>query len=540
MPKLLRKEEGSKMADEPNKVGTDSAAPTVTQPIGGPTTAPTVTQPIGGPTTAPTVTQPIGSPTTVLLIDDQLLVGKMVQRILEEIPGLVFKHCNDPSKAIQTAEEFDPTVILLDLVMPGISGLTLLDEFRRRPATKHVPIVVLSGKEEALTKAEAFSRGANDYLVKLPEVVELVARVRHHSTGYIAFLERNQAMRDLAESQKKLELRTRLLQELFGRFLSDDVVARLLESPTGTRLGGEARVVTIMMSDLRGFTSLSEQLPAESVVRLINNFLGVMTDVILKYNGTIIEFLGDAILAMFGAPIERPNDAANAVACAIEMQVSMERVNQINAASSLPQVEMGIALNTGRVAVGNLGSERRMKYGIVGRHVNLTARIESYSVGRQVLVSESTAAAVGPILLTESQRQVKPKGVAEPITVYQVIGIGGDYNLRIPDQEHSPLFFPPKEVPIRFTVLSEKDAGQRYHDGTLLSFSKKEAEIRSLVRIDVHSNVKLCLTGKDGKEIPGDIYAKVVEQTNSGVRLIFTSLPPAVSCMMDGMLYFEK
>ncbi|MFZ5811739.1 MAG: SpoIIE family protein phosphatase [Thermodesulfobacteriota bacterium] len=141
---------------------------------------------------------------TVLLIDDQAMVAEAVRRMLADEPGIAFHFCQDPAKAIQTAERLMPTVILQDLVMPDIDGLTLVKFFRARPKLKDTPLIVLSTKEEPATKAEAFALGANDYLVKLPDKVELIARIRHHSRGYISLLERNEAYRALEESQKAL------------------------------------------------------------------------------------------------------------------------------------------------------------------------------------------------------------------------------------------------------------------------------------------------------------------------------------------------
>lgn len=141
---------------------------------------------------------------TVLLIDDQAMVAEAVRRMLAGETDIVFHYCQDPSKAIQTAESINPTVILQDLVMPEIDGLTLVKFFRARPKLKDVPLIVLSTKEEPATKAEAFALGANDYLVKLPDKVELIARIRHHSRGYISLLQRNEAYRALEESQKAL------------------------------------------------------------------------------------------------------------------------------------------------------------------------------------------------------------------------------------------------------------------------------------------------------------------------------------------------
>ncbi|MDX2166676.1 MAG: fused response regulator/phosphatase [Deltaproteobacteria bacterium] len=140
----------------------------------------------------------------VLLIDDQRIVGEAVRRMLAAESDIALHHEMDPAQAVTRAAELEPTVILQDLVMPGIDGLTLLRTFRDNEATRQVPLIVLSSKEEPKTKAEAFALGASDYLVKLPDKVELVARIRHHSNAHIAALQRNEAYAALVASQQAL------------------------------------------------------------------------------------------------------------------------------------------------------------------------------------------------------------------------------------------------------------------------------------------------------------------------------------------------
>jgi sigma-B regulation protein RsbU (phosphoserine phosphatase) len=140
----------------------------------------------------------------VLLIDDQAIVGAAVKRMLEPEEDIVFQFCQDPTQAIPTASEFRPTVILQDLIMPEIDGLTLVKFFRVHQQLKDVPLIVLSSKEEAETKADAFALGANDYMVKLPDRIELIARIRYHSRGYINLLQRNEAYAALLASRQAL------------------------------------------------------------------------------------------------------------------------------------------------------------------------------------------------------------------------------------------------------------------------------------------------------------------------------------------------
>ena len=230
--------------------------------------------------------------------------------------------------------------------------------------------------------------------------------------------------------------RAEFLKDMFGRYLSEEVTSTLLENPDMVKLGGEKRHVTIMMSDLRGFTALADRLEPEQVVQILNAYFEVMVDVLLKYNATINEIIGDALLVIFGAPQEMPDRAERAIACSIEMQNAMARVNEQNRSQGLPEIEMGIGLNDVEVIVGNIGSSKRSKYGVVGSGVNMTSRIESYSVGGQILISDSVRKEAGDILRIDEQRDVTPKGSEASIRIYEVGGISGKYNLALEKKEY--------------------------------------------------------------------------------------------------------
>ncbi len=183
-----------------------------------------------------------GAPLTVLLVDDQAIVGESVRRMLGPEADVQFHFCQQPAQAIATANAVRPTVILQDLVMPDIDGLQLVKFFRANPATRDTPLVVLSSKEEPVIKAKAFALGANDYLVKLPDPIELVARVRYHSRAYLARLERDEAYRQLAESQRQLAEEVaqaaRYVQSLLPERLAGDVSVDWRFVPS-TQLGGD-------------------------------------------------------------------------------------------------------------------------------------------------------------------------------------------------------------------------------------------------------------------------------------------------------------
>jgi class 3 adenylate cyclase len=230
---------------------------------------------------------------------------------------------------------------------------------------------------------------------------------------------------DLQSQAETLARRSQFIRETFGRYVSEDVVAQLLDVPEGIELGGELRKVTLLMSDLRGFTAFAECLTPQEVMTVLNRYLEAMVDVILAYRGTIIEILGDGLLVLFGAPLSRDDDAERAVACALAMQLRLDATNTPNRQAGLPDVDMGIGIHTGEVVVGNIGSQQRTKYGVVGSAVNLTGRIESYTTGGQILISPTTYTETAAVLTVSHQMTVAPKGVATPITLYAVSGIGG-------------------------------------------------------------------------------------------------------------------
>ncbi|HVQ30881.1 MAG TPA: adenylate/guanylate cyclase domain-containing protein, partial [Vicinamibacteria bacterium] len=364
----------------------------------------------------------------------------------------------------------------------------------------------------------------------LPDRVELVARIRYLSKGYQHLLDSREAWAAALAFQEQLERRNRFIRETFGRYHSDAIVESLLETPGGLELGGETRRVTVLMTDLRGFVPLCEALEPRQVVTLLNHYLGAMTDVVVRHGGTIDEFIGDAILAIFGAPETRPDDAARACACATAMQLAMKDVNAFNAREGLPDVEMGIAVNTGEVIVGNIGSQTRAKYGVVGSHVNLAGRIEGFTVGGQVLVSASTVAKSGPLLELGQMVTFQAKGFKDPVDVYDLRGVGGTFNVRLPvrDDRLEPLH---PELPVTVAVLDGKQMSDITFDGMLLQGSLGAASLRPDRPVRPLTNLRLRVKNPDGTTRPGDLYAKVASgepEADGSVLVRFTSADPEV------------
>ena len=227
------------------------------------------------------------------------------------------------------------------------------------------------------------------------------------------------AMNDMARA-----LRDRnFVREALGRYVSPDLAERCLRDRDALRLGGELKQVAILMSDLRGFSTLSERLGAQAMIDLINRYLGRMTPIILAHGGTINEFIGDAILVLFGAPFERPDDTLRAARCALAMQTALAELNAENVAVGLPVLSMGIGIHTGVVVAGNIGSKEHVKYGVVGPAVNLASRIQSLAHGGQVLLSSAALARVRGFVRVGAAVHAGVKGVSEPVAVQPLLAM---------------------------------------------------------------------------------------------------------------------
>jgi len=323
---------------------------------------------------------------------------------------------------------------------------------------------------------------------------------------------------------------TIMLKKMFGRYLSTEVMNSLIDNPLALELGGERRKVTIMMTDLRGFTAIAERLEPEKVVQMLNLYFEVMVETVQKYNGTINEIIGDALLIIFGAPQEMPDRSQRAIACSIDMQNAMAQVNEENRSKALPELEMGIGLNETEVIIGNIGSSKRSKYTVIGSGVNITSRIESYTVGGQILISESVRKQAGEVLRIDSQRDVFPKGSEIPLRIYEVGGIAGSYNLILEGKDPAPVTLA-RQIPIRCTVLEGKHVGRERLQGLVIRLSKKSIEIALDKPVELLTNLKMNLGDVDDELPANDFYGKVIRGlgTDGHTHVIrFTSIPPEV------------
>jgi adenylate cyclase len=394
----------------------------------------------------------------------------------------------------------------------------------------------LLGRMPAVQSLKALQSNLRHLTYKTQQIAggDLEQRVDFMGDFSTAF---NKMTQQLKDSYQALERRNEFIRKVFGRYTSIEVVEALLDAPDGLKLGGEKREVTILMSDLRGFTALAERLEATEVVSLLNHYLSAMVEVIQRNGGTIDEIIGDAILVLFGAPVATEMDAQRAVLCALGMQRAMGVVNEQNAQRGWPEIEMGIALHTGEVVVGNIGSDKRSKYGVVGRTINTTARIESFTVGGQVIVSPTLIHAAGQGLILGGEVEVLAKGMKEPLRCRHLLGHEDHPELELEGETACTILREP--LPVKYVRLTGKHFDEQMEPATFVALSQRAAVVEVRTPLPIYSNILVRLEAVIGETEAPELYAKVSRPCDeSGNRYLirFTSVPPGVRARLNGIL----
>ncbi len=356
-----------------------------------------------------------------------------------------------------------------------------------------------------------------------------------------AFNSMTQQLKDYYEQlvalNKELERRNQFIRQTFGRYTSDEIVEALLDMPDGLKLGGEKRDVTLLMSDLRGFTALAERLEPTEVVALLNHYLSAMVELIQGNGGTIDEIIGDAIFVLFGAPLAMADASKRAVLCALEMQKAMRGVNAHNLATGWPEIEMGIALHTGEVVVGNIGSQKRSKYGVVGRAVNLTARIESFTVGGQVLVSPTLIEAAKGGLILGEEIAVHAKGMREALRCRELLGYE-DFPELVLEEDETSCTMLSEPVLFQYVLLNGKHLDGQMQPASLVGLCRRQAVVEAPGQLPPYVNIMLRLEMETDDETP-ELYAKVIRPLDESCKrhlIHFTSIPPGMQKRLQQLL----
>ncbi len=206
----------------------------------------------------------------------------------------------------------------------------------------------------------------------------------------------------------------------YSRFLPEYVVKQMLENPDSFKLGGVSQVITILFADIRGFTRISEHAPPEKIVNLLNRYFSAMTDIIFAHGGTLDKYLGDGLMALFGAPTTTPDDASNALNAAVAMQRRMLGINRELREEGFPEIGVGMGLHTGEVIVGYIGSDRRSEYTAIGDTVNTSSRLESNARGGEILISDATAKAAHSRYKLKPREPIMVKNRQQPVMLWEV------------------------------------------------------------------------------------------------------------------------
>ena len=338
--------------------------------------------------------------------------------------------------------------------------------------------------------------------------------------------------RYINEEKEKIEsLRQRdFIRGIFGRYLSHEVVEELLDSSDGLKMNGETRDVTFLVSDLRGFTALSSELSPDDVIHILNSYLERMVEVINRYRGTVNEFQGDGVLVFFGAPLKHDDDPQRAIACAIEMQNALMELNKVQRQNNFPELSMGIGINSGKVVVGNIGSEKRAKYGAVGSPINIAFRVESYTTSGQILISPYTFEKVRKQVQVRKSVKANFKGIDHPLNLYDIVSIEGKYKISLEEKTPDELTTLQSPMPIKCFLIEEKAVSEKVITGHIIRLGAFSAEVTLEKPIDSHVNLKVLLSSQGTERLSG-IYAKVVssnlknDSQNNSAYLEFTWFP---------------
>jgi adenylate cyclase len=310
----------------------------------------------------------------------------------------------------------------------------------------------------------------------------------------------------------------------------------------------DSRQVTILLSDLRGFTALAERLTALEMVEILNRYLNSMTEIIIAHGGTIDKFIGDAIMALFGAPIGREGDLEAALACAIDMQNAMADINRQNMAHGMAPLYMGIGINTGEVVAGHLGSALHSEYTVIGDQVNLASRVEAHSLRGQILLSENSYRLAQDFIEVGDVNEVKVKGKRTAVRMYELLSTRRPRLMLAPAREtrNSPRV--DVDMPLSFQRLSGKAVLPQKIEGHVVDISYGGMYIISPVLMasfdDIKITISLSFMGADLAEIYAKVLRVSVVPGGYECRVEFTSIDTraavALKEFVDGIVEVNK
>lgn len=338
----------------------------------------------------------------------------------------------------------------------------------------------------------------------------------------------------------KRKIATDILSSISSELSASDIVIdknkwhseflSIIDDACNDDLDSETKRVCILLSDLRGFTAMSEAHSATDLMKLLNRYFSKMSEIIFRHNGTIDKFMGDSIMALFGAPVSRPDDLQRAITCSIEMQLAMEEINEGNKKLGYGEIFMGIGINSGEVVAGNLGSKLHSEYTVIGDEVNLASRVESHSLRGQVLLSENAYLLAKDYVEVGDVNEVFVKGKKDVVLMYEILSTSKPDKLVVPSREirRSPRV--EVDMPIDFNIVDGKSILPEEHTGTIIDMSYGGLMIKTPVALQVHSQIKfvlsLSLMGKRNSDVYATLLRIIEGEDEYKCQLEFTAIEP--------------
>ncbi len=352
------------------------------------------------------VDRSFGRKPRVLVVDDDWLSRDVVATHFTTF-GAEVTAVAEAETGLALAAAEPPDLIIMDIQMPHLDGIMACQRLKTQPATQFIPVIIVTAFDSDDERIRALDAGADDFISKPFSSLLLLTRAR--------------ALLKIKHLNDELSRRNALLRVALNRFVAEPVADAILTDPVRLlQLGGETRMVTVLFADLRGFTEFTDQHPAPVVVEALNRVFSALTRVVFKHRGTFDKYMGDGIMAFYGAPIAGPDDVWRAVQSGLEMQAVFDDL--VRGAGHLAGLGLGVGLHSGEATVGNVGAENVMDYTVVGDVANVAKRLTEEAQPGQVLVSEATYGHVAGRVQATPLGQRVIRGRSEPVTVYTLTG----------------------------------------------------------------------------------------------------------------------
>jgi adenylate cyclase len=342
----------------------------------------------------------------ILIVDDQPQNLELLEAHLVPLGYEIVKAENGAEALGQFADN-KIDLVLLDVMMPDMNGYEVCKRVKRDLRNTFLPIIMLTALDNIKAKIDGLDAGADDFLNKPFQKAELVARV--NNLLKIKFL------------HDEVDLRNNLISSMLHRYVNGLVIEQILADPGKySKLGGDRKKVAVFFCDVRGFTALSENMDADELIHLLNRIYKVLTRIVVRNKGTFDKYMGDCIMAFWGAPMDIDDETLWAIRAGLEMQAAFEELKQ-DWPPELKKLGIGIGINYGEVVVGNVGTEEAMDYTIIGDVVNTAQRLEATALSGQVLVTRNALMRVEGKIEFKALEPVLLKGKSIPVEIYEVI-----------------------------------------------------------------------------------------------------------------------